>query len=69
MSSDVIRWSGLTAMLGGVLGAVLSPILAHLSDIYSYAYTTYGRLYFLSLPPELLGLYVLRKLRGGGLGA
>jgi hypothetical protein len=53
-------------MMGGVLGAVLSPILAHLWDTYSVAYTTYGKLYFLSLPPELLGLYVLRKLRGGG---
>ena len=53
-------------MLGGVLGAVLSPILAHLWDTYSGTYTTFGRLYFLTLPPELLGLYALRKARGGG---
>jgi hypothetical protein len=32
-------------------------------------YYTYGRLYFLTLPPELLALYVLRRLRGGGSGA
>ncbi len=69
MSSGLIRWSGLAAMLGGVLGAVLSPILAHLWNTYSPAYTTYGRLYFLSLPPELLGFYALRSLRGGGSGA
>ena len=41
-------------MLGGVLGAVLSPVLAHLWNTYSDAYTTYGRLYFLTLPSELL---------------
>jgi hypothetical protein len=52
-----------------MLGAVLSPILAHLWNTYSDAYTTYGRLYFLSLPPELVGLYALRTLRGGGSGA
>jgi hypothetical protein len=80
--SSVIRWSGPAAMLGRALGAVLSPILAHLwdtywfspileqlRDTYSYAYTTYGRLYFLGLPPELVGLYALRRLRRGGLGA
>lgn len=47
----------------------LSPILEHLRAIYSYDYTTYGRLYFLSLPPELVGFYALRELRAGGLGA
>ncbi len=37
-----------------------SPILEQLRDTYSYAYTTYGRLYFLGLPPELVActLYV-----------
>ena len=68
MSSGLIRWSGLAAMLGGVLGTVLSPILAHLWDTYSNAYLTYGRLYFLSLPPQLLGIYALRKLHGVGSG-
>ncbi len=69
MRSSLIRWSGLAAMLGGVLGVVLGPVLAHLWDTYSDAYRTYGRLYFLTLPPELLALYALRKLRGGGSGA
>ncbi len=69
MSSGVIRWCGFAAMVGGVLGAALSPILSHLWDTYSDAYRTYGRVYFLSLPPELLALYALRKLRGGGSGA
>jgi hypothetical protein len=32
-------------------------------------YYTYGRLYFLTLPPELLALYVLRRLRGGRAGS
>lgn len=82
MASSVIRWSGLAALLGGVLGVVLSPILAHMWEtywlssllehmrvLYSYEYTTYGRLYFLSLPPELVCLHALRRSRAGGLGA
>src|SRR5215203_6171288 len=69
MSPNLIRWSGLAAMLGGALGVVLSPVLAHLWDTYSDLYRTYGRLYFLSLPPRLLGLYALRNVRGGGSGA
>jgi hypothetical protein len=48
--SDLSRRSGLAAMVGDVLG----PVLAHLWDSYSGAYCTYGRLYFLSLPPEWL---------------
>lgn len=31
-------------------------------------YYTYGRVYFLSVLPELWGLYALRRLRGGGSG-
>jgi hypothetical protein len=68
-SSNFVRWCGLAAMLGGVLGVVLGPVLAHLWESYSDAYRTYGRLYFLSLPPELLALHVLRRLRAGGSGA
>jgi hypothetical protein len=34
----------------------------------SQVYFTYGRLYFLTLLPELWALHVLRGLRGGGLG-
>jgi hypothetical protein len=62
--SNMVRWCGLAAMLGVVLG----PVLAHLWDTYSSAYHTYGRLYILSLPPELVALHVLRKLRAGGSG-
>jgi hypothetical protein len=69
MSLSLVRWVGFAAMLGGLLGVVLGPVLAHLWNTYSHAYTAYGRVYFLSLPPELLGLYALRKLRGGGTGA
>ena len=56
-------------MLGGLLGVALGPVLAHLWESYSDTYRTYGRLYFLTLPPELVGLYVLRTLRAGGSGA
>jgi hypothetical protein len=31
-------------------------------------YNTYGRVYFLTVLPELCGLYALRGLRGGGSG-
>jgi hypothetical protein len=68
LSPNRIRWGGLAAMLGGVLGVVLSPILAHLWDTYSASYTTLGRLYLLSLPPEVVGLYALWRWRGGGVG-
>ena len=54
--------------MGGASGVVLSPVLAHLWDTYSDLYRMYGRLYFLSLPLELLGLYALRIARGGGSG-
>jgi hypothetical protein len=65
-SSNFVRWCGLAAMLGGALGVVLGPVLAHLWAGYSSAYWAYGRLYILSLPPELVALHVLRKLRAGG---
>src|SRR5512132_3096827 len=68
-SSNFVRWCGLAAMLGGMLGVVLGPVLAHLWGTYSSAYWAYGRLYILSLPPELVALHVLRKLRAGGSGA
>jgi hypothetical protein len=95
MSSNLVRWSGLAATVGGVLGIVLTPpfALAYISAFeggyaaltfrsnlidapypldFSYGervYYTYGRLYFLTLLPELLALYVLRRLRGGDSGA
>jgi hypothetical protein len=55
-------------MVGGVLGVVLGPVLAYLWANYSSAYWTYGRLYILSLPPELVALYVLHKFGAGGSG-
>jgi hypothetical protein len=90
VSSDLIRWGGLAAMLGGVLGIVLTPpiALAYTLAFGGYAdlpsltpltevlfpldfasgelvYYTYGRLYFLTLLPELLALCALRGLRRG----
>ena len=47
MSSDLIGSSGLAAILGGVLGILLTPLLTYLwatnSDVYGY----FGRAYFL----------------------
>lgn len=93
-SSNLIRWSGLAAMVGGVLGVVLTPPFAVASALASpegagvlpfwaqwvkavfpfdfasegQVYNTYGRVYFLTVLPELWGLYALRRLRGGGSG-
>jgi hypothetical protein len=92
--SNLVQWSGLAALFGGVLGIVLTPpfALAYSLAFEGYAdlpfwsdpiealyplnfsygervYYTYGRLYFLTLLPELLALYVLRRIRGGGSGA
>ena len=91
MSSNFIRWSGLAALLGGVLGIVLTPpfALAYELAFGAYAdfpfwsapvealyplyfsngervYYTYGRLYFLTLLPELFALHALRGERGSG---
>lgn len=93
-SSSLVRWSGLAAIIGGVLGIALTPpfALAYTLAFEGFAdlpfwsepikaiypldfasgervYYAYGRLYFLTLPPELLALYALRRVRGGGLGA
>jgi hypothetical protein len=89
MSSNLVRWSGLAALFGGVLGIVLTPPFALAYDLAFgvYAdlpfwsepvealyplyfsngegvYYTYGRLYFLTLLPELLVFHALRRLRG-----
>jgi hypothetical protein len=46
MSPILVRFGGLAAILGGVLGIVLTPILTYLwtanSDVYGY----FGRAYF-----------------------
>jgi TctA family transporter len=63
MSSNLVRLSGLAAMLGGVLGIILTPILTYLwatnSDVYGY----FGRAYFLVFLGRIAGLVALYTLR------
>ena len=63
MSSALVRLYGLAAILGGVLGIVLTPILTYLwatnSDVYGY----FGRAYFLVFLGCLFGLAGLYALR------
>ncbi len=67
-SSALARWGGLAAMLGGVVGIVLTPVLTYLWATYSDAYGYFGRAYFL-VPLGLLlgmsGLYALRRTNPG----
>jgi hypothetical protein len=56
LTAGLIRWCGLAAMLGGVLGVLLTPILSYLWATYSDAYLYYGRAYFLVYLGCLLGL-------------
>jgi hypothetical protein len=65
MSSNLVRLSGLVAMLGGVLGIVLTPILTHLWATYSGTYLFYGRAYFPVYLGCLLGLTGLYSRRRG----
>jgi MFS family permease len=63
-SSNLVRLSGLAAILGGVLGIVLTPILSYLWATYSDAYEYYGKAYFLvflGFLVGLAGLYARRK--------
>ena len=55
-SLNLIRWGGLAAMLSGMLGIVLTPILTYLWTSYSDMYLTYGRAYFLVYLGFLVGL-------------
>jgi hypothetical protein len=48
VSSSLIRWGGIVAILGGVLGIVLMPILSYLWATYSDLYGYFGRVYFVS---------------------
>jgi hypothetical protein len=68
MPSDLVRLSGLAAMLGGVLGIVLTPILSYLWAIYSDLYGYFGRAYFLVFLGCLAGLAGLYAQRGGNAG-
>jgi hypothetical protein len=67
-SSNLIRWSGMAAMLGGALGIVLTPILTYLWTTYSDAYLTYGKAYFLVYLACLAGLMGLNAQRKGSSG-
>jgi hypothetical protein len=91
--SGLIRWVGLAAMVGGVLGIVLTAPFALAYDLAfggyrnlpfwappvrtlflldfalgERVYYTYGRLYFLTLLPELLALHALRGARADEAG-
>jgi hypothetical protein len=68
MSLNLVRWSGLAAMLGGVLGIVLTPILSYLWATYSDLYGYFGRAYFLVFLGCLVGLAGLYARRGGNQG-
>ena len=68
MSSVLVRLCGLAAILGGVLGIVLTPILTYLwaanSDVYGY----FGRVYFFVFIGCLLGLAGLYAQRRASMG-
>jgi hypothetical protein len=59
-----VRWSGLAALFGGMLGIVLTPILSYLWATYYDVYGYFGRAYFpvyLGCTAGLVGLCVLRR--------
>ncbi len=63
----VVRTSG---HVGRRAGRCAGPRLgAPVGQLFVRLLWAYGRLYILSLPPELVALHVLRKLRAGGSGA
>ena len=68
MSPNLVRWSGLVAMLGSVLGIALTPILSYLWATYSDLYGYFGRAYFLAFLGLLVGLAGLYARRGGNAG-
>jgi hypothetical protein len=68
LSSGLIRLGGLAAMLAGVLGIVLTPILSYLWATYSDAYLSYGKAYFLVYLGCLAGLMGLNAQRQGSPG-
>ena len=69
MSSAPVRFGGLAAILGGVLGIVLTPMLTYLwaanSDVYGY----FGRVYFFVFIGCLLGLVGLYAQRRTSIGS
>ncbi len=69
MSSGLIRWCGLAAMLGGLLGIALTPILTYLWATYSDVYGYFGRAYFSVYLGCIAGLAGLYGVRRGHLGS
>ena len=70
MSSVLVRFSGLAAILGGVLGIILTPILTYLWAANSGMYEYFGRAYFLvflGCLSGLAGLYARRRTSIGSL--
>ena len=68
MSSVLVRFSGLAAILGGVLGIVLTPILTYLWAANSVVYGYFGRAYFLVFLGCLSGLAGLHARRRTSIG-
>ena len=67
-SLNLVRLSGLAAVLGSALGIVVTPILSYLWTTYSDAYGYYGRAYFLVFLGCLVGLTGLYARRRGSPG-
>jgi len=63
MSSSLIKWSGIAALLGGVLGIFLMPILTYLWASGSGLYGYFGRAYFPVYLGCIAGLAALSALR------
>jgi hypothetical protein len=68
MSFNLGRLSGLAAILGGVLGILLFPILTYLWATHSDVYGYFGRAYFLVFLGCLCGLAGLYARRRAGMG-
>ena len=70
MSPNLVRLSGLAAILRGVLGVLLTPVLAYLWATDSDKYGYFGRAYFLvflGCLSGLAGLYARRRTSIGSL--
>jgi hypothetical protein len=69
VSSILVRFSGLAAILGDVLGIVLTPFLTYLWATYSDVYGYFGRVYFLVFIGCLVGLAGLYAQRRASMGS
>jgi hypothetical protein len=68
VSPSLIRWGGIGAILGSVLGIVLMPILSYLWATYSDLYGYFGRVYFRVFLDNMAGLSVRYAWRRGKSG-